>query len=196
MMKRPDAFSALAKIAPEDIVVSTYSSAFDWLIIRPHPLNYVHIGAMGLASSHGLGLALGCPERRIIVLDGDGSLLMNLSTLVTIANVAPRNLVYFVCENGTYEANGGHPLPGSGVADLCAMARGAGWTAVHRHDDLAAFRAALPGLLAAEGPVFTSLVVEPGDTVGPANYTHIHGEAARTDFIEELARRRGTSAAR
>ena len=54
---------------------------------------------MGLASSHALGLALGHPDKRVIVLDGDGSLLMNLGSLVTIAAVAPKNLVHFVCEN-------------------------------------------------------------------------------------------------
>ena len=68
---------------------------------------------MGLGSSHALGLALGRPDKRVLVLDGDGSLLMNLGTLVTIAEVAPRNLIHFVLENGTYEANGSHPTPGA-----------------------------------------------------------------------------------
>lgn len=187
MMKRPDALRALARLVPDEIVVSTYSSAFDWLVIRPHPLNYVHVGAMGLASSHGLGLALGRPDRKVIVLDGDGSLLMNLSALVTIAAVAPRNLVYFVCENGTYEANGGHPLPGRGTTDFCAFARGAGWPVVAQYSRLDAFTAALPAIIAADGPVFTSLKVEPGESVGPANYEHIHGAPARAAFREHLA---------
>ena len=194
MMNRPDAFRAIAELAPNEIVVSTYSSAFDWLVVRPHPLNYVHVGAMGLASSHGLGLALGRPDRRVIVLDGDGSLLMNLSTLVTIANVAPKNLVYFVCENGTYEANGGHPLPGRGSTDFCVMARGAGWPIVAQHDDLDTFRAELPRILNANGPVFTSLKVRPGESTGPADYAHIHGAPARAAFRERLHRDAGEEA--
>ena len=148
---------------------------------------------MGLASSHGLGLALGRPDRKVIVLDGDGSLLMNLSTLVTVASVAPPNLVYFVCENGTYEANGGHPLPGQGRTDFCVLARGAGWPVVTEHEELEAFETALPGILASQGPVFTSLKVEPGESVGPANYEHIHGAPARAGFREFLARERGAS---
>ncbi len=188
MMKRPDALRAIARLAPDEIVVSTYSSAFDWLVIRPHPLNYVHIGAMGLASSHGLGVALGRPDRKVIVLDGDGSLLMNLPTLVTIANVAPKNLFYFVCENGTYEANGGHPVPGQGVTDFCAIARGAGWPVVSQHDELIEFCGALSSILSSRGPVFASIKVEPGDSVGPANYEHIHGTSARSAFREHLAR--------
>ncbi|UUZ72788.1 thiamine pyrophosphate-dependent enzyme [Polaromonas sp. P1(28)-8] len=108
-MKRDACFRILADLLPDDIVVSTYTSAFEFTAIRPHPLNYVSIGAMGLASSHGLGLALAMPERRIVVLDGDGSLLMNLGTLVTVASAAPRRFVHFVCRNGSYEANGGTP---------------------------------------------------------------------------------------
>jgi thiamine pyrophosphate-dependent acetolactate synthase large subunit-like protein len=186
MMKRPEALSAIAELAPNEIVVSTYSSAFDWLVIRPHPLNYVHVGAMGLASSHGLGLALGRPDRKVIVLDGDGSLLMNLSTLVTIASAGPKNLVYFVCENGIYEANGGHPIPGRGATDFCALAQGAGWPVIARYDDLQAFRSGLQDLLTATGPVFASLHVVPGDGVGPANYEHIHGAHARAAFRDRL----------
>jgi len=65
-------------------------SAHSWNAINDRPLNHYSFGAMGLASSHGLGLALGLPSRRIIVLDGDGSLLMNLGSLVTIAAAARR----------------------------------------------------------------------------------------------------------
>ena len=104
MMRRDDALRALAALRSDEIVVATYQAAFDWMRIAPHPLNYVSIGAMGLASSHALGLALGRPDKKVIVLDGDGSLLMNLGSLVTIANAAPNNLLHFLCKNGTYEA--------------------------------------------------------------------------------------------
>src|SRR5215813_13631811 len=95
MMKRDECLKVLARhVTDADIVLPVYSAAFDWIDIRPHPLNYVSHGAMGLASSHALGLALGRPDRRIIVLDGDGSLLMNLGSLVTIAAAAPPNLYH------------------------------------------------------------------------------------------------------
>ena len=109
-MKRDECFRVLAAHLRDEIVIAVYSSAFDWLELAPRALNYFSFGAMGIASSHGLGLALGRPQQRVIVLDGDGSLLMNLGSLVTIAAAAPRNLVHFVCQNGTYEANGGHPV--------------------------------------------------------------------------------------
>ena len=93
MMKRDECLKALAAQLTDEIVVATYQAAFDWMVIRPHPLNYLSIGAMGLASSHALGLALGRPDKRIIVLDGDGSLLMNLGSLVSVANAAPQGLI-------------------------------------------------------------------------------------------------------
>src|SRR6058998_1797769 len=103
MLKRDNCFRAPARHTTDEVVVATYSSAVEWNELNPRVLNYFSMGAMGLASSHGLGLALARPDRRIVVLDGDGSLLMNLGSLVTIAAVAPKNLVHFVCQNGTYE---------------------------------------------------------------------------------------------
>ena len=82
MMDRKKTLAAIARhVTDADIVLPVYSTAFDWIDIRPNPLNYLSHGAMGLASSHALGLALGRPDKRVIVLDGDGSLLMNLGTL-------------------------------------------------------------------------------------------------------------------
>ena len=103
---------------------------------------------MGQASSHALGLALGSPDRRVIVLDGDGSLLMNLGSLVTIANVRPKHFLHLVFENGVYEVNGGHPIPGTGHCRFCGMAKAAGYQDAMRFSQLDAFEAALPELLA------------------------------------------------
>ena len=127
MMRRDECFRKIAEHRGGAIVVAAYTSAFEWMAIDPSPLNFVSVGAMGQASSHALGLAIGLPDRRIVVLDGDGSLLMNLGSLVTIAEAGPENLVHFVVENGTYEANGGHPIPGSGRVDFAGFARGAGY---------------------------------------------------------------------
>src|SRR4029077_16274245 len=138
-MLRDEALRLLARHVTDDIVVAVYTTAFDWIAIRNSPLNYIMTGAMGLGSSHGLGLALGRPDKRVIVLDGDGSLLMNLGTLVTIAEVAPPNFYHFVCENGTYEANGGHPIPGRQSVDFAGLARAAGIRMVHEFSDIKIF---------------------------------------------------------
>src|SRR5262245_65988208 len=111
MMKRDECFRVLARHLKDEIVLPVYSSAFDWLEIAPRALNYYAFGAMGLGSSCALGLALGQPNRRVIVLDGDGSLLMNLGSLVTIGATAHKYLVHFLCRHGTYEENGSQLFP-------------------------------------------------------------------------------------
>ena len=119
MIQRDLALTALrSHVTPHDLVVAVYQSCFDWLALCPRDLNYVSTGAMGQASSHALGLALGSPDRQVIILDGDGSLLMNLGSLVTIGNVQPRKFVHLVFENGVYEVNGAHPIPGAGMSIL------------------------------------------------------------------------------
>ena len=169
MMDRKKTLAAIARHVTEaDIVLPVYSTAFDWIDVRPNPLNYLSHGAMGLASSHALGLALGRPDKRVIVLDGDGSLLMNLGCLVTIAAAAPKNLVHIVAQNGTYEANGGHPIPNT-AADFAAMARAAGYPQVHDFSQLGNFEQQAGHVLKQDGPVFATLRVERS---GPLTYDY------------------------
>ena len=184
MMNRDQCLRALARHVKDEIVVSVYSAAHDWLQINDRALNHFFFGAMGLASSHGLGLALAFPDRRVIVLDGDGSLLMNLGSLVTIAGVAPRNLVHFVFQNGCYEANGGHPLPNPEV-DFAGVARSAGIRACHAFSELPAFEASIEGLLKAEGPVFAALRIEPGP-MSRIDYAEMYKPARREAFRAAL----------
>ena len=84
------------------------------------------VGFMGGASSLGLGLALARPERRVIVFDGDGSLLMQLGSLATIAGARPRNLLHLLFKNGVYHTSGSQEIPGGLTVDFVTMARGAG----------------------------------------------------------------------
>lgn len=169
MMKRDECFRALARQLGDEIVLPVYSSAFDWLEIAPRALNYFSFGAMGLGSSHALGLALGRPDKRVIVLDGDGSLLMNLGSLVTIGAAAPKNFVHFLCRNGTYEANGGHPIPQKDV-DFSGLAQAAGYAHCVDFDALAKFESALPQLLTQDGPTFATLHIEKGALSPEFNY--------------------------
>ena len=112
---------------------------------------------MGGASSLGLGIALARPDRRVLVLDCDGSLLMQLGSLATIAGAAPRNLVHFLFKNGVYHTSGAQGIPGGLSVDFATMARGAGYRLTAVIDDLADFTRRLPDLLRAEGPVFVEL---------------------------------------
>ena len=186
MIRRDFALSALrGLITPRDLVVAVYQSCFDWLALCPRDLNYVSTGAMGQASSHALGLAIGSPERQVIVLDGDGSLLMNLGSLVTIATVRPQHFLHLVFENGVYEVNGAHPTPGTGYMDFAAMAIAAGYQKAVCFSELEAFEAALPALLAADGPVMAVLKIIPGEAY-PRDYAYIHSAEAREKFRAAL----------
>src|SRR5947199_9135421 len=118
---------------------------------------------MGSASAIGLGLALAQPQRKVIVVDGDGSLLMQLGWLGTIAGAAPANFYHFVFENGVYETSGSQPLPAEGKFDLHQMARAAGYAHSAQFDDADAFASAVPGLLNRHGPVFISVRTEQED---------------------------------
>lgn len=188
-MHRDVALKALIPhVRDEDIVVAVYQSCFDWLALNPRELNYVAVGAMGQASSHGLGLALANPDRRVIVLDGDGSLLMNLGSLVTVANSGVTNLYHFLSVNRVYEVNGSHPLPGADNVDFASMAWAAGYAGVRRFTELGQFSAALPQVLSANGPQFAALELQAGAPY-PRDYAYIHSAQARTSFRNALNRR-------
>ena len=186
MMKRDEMLKALAgKITGDPIVVAAYSTAFDWIAIRPSPLNYISSGAMGMTSSHALGFALAWPDRKVILLDGDGSLLMNLGSLVTIAEAAPKNLVHCVAENGVYEANGSHAIPGRNKVSFAGMAQNAGYRSTHEFSDLAAFDQQIGDVLDGEGPVFVTLKCERGETY-PKDYGLMHGPKIREEFARAV----------
>ena len=187
-MPRDEALKALIPhVGDRDIVVAVYQSCFDWLALNPRDLNYVAVGAMGQASSHGLGLALANPDRRVFVFDGDGSLLMNLGSLVTIAGAGVRNLYHFAFVNRVYEVNGKQPLPGNKRLDFAGMARSAGYAGARGFNDLQGFKDGVPGMLEAAGPQFAALEIVPGAAY-PQRYDYIHSREARETFRAALDR--------
>lgn len=181
MSARMDLRDAVAVLrdarGPRDIVVPSMGSAREWMALGPtHDLDLVLVpSAMGHATSVGLGLALAQPARRVIVLSGDGSLLMNLGSLVTISAAAPPNLVVVVFVNDAYEVTGGQVTPGAAQGraqgdrvDLGAVARACGITSTFHFDTLEAWRAGTEAALAAGGPTVITLGVEPvPGAVGP-----------------------------
>lgn len=183
-MRRDYALEVLKEfIRKDDIVVAVYQSCFDWLGLTEHDLTYVATGAMGQASSHALGFALSCPDRRVVVFDGDGSLLMNLGSLVSIAGAKPDNLHHFVFANGIYEVNGEQPLPAQ--VNFSQMAHAAGYSRAETVLDLERFRAVLPDVLSTPGPTFTTLRIVKGAD-HPRRYDYIHSAAARERFFKAL----------
>jgi len=120
---------------------------------RDREESFYMIGSMGLAASIGLGVALARPERRVLVLDGDGNVLMNLGTLATIAATAPSNLSHLCFDNGAHASTGAQPTISDRVP-LDALARAAGYRWVGRVETPVALAAEAPAFLAREGPAF------------------------------------------
>jgi sulfopyruvate decarboxylase subunit beta len=158
MMRRDEVLEVLAKHRTQEIVLTTMSVSQEWPSYSQSELDFNAVGTgMGHLPDMGLGLAVACPDRKVLVLNGDGSMLMNLGVLVSIANVAPPNLILFVFENEIYEVTGGQPIPGRGRASFAAMAKGAGFPHTFEFRDLSAFDKELPGILKLDGPVFITV---------------------------------------
>ena len=144
-----------------DVVITTMSPARDWMTLPQQPLDVVFVpSAMGHATSLGLGIALAQPDRRVIVCNGDGSMLMNLGSLVSIAGARATNMTVLVFDNGVYEVTGSQPIPGAAI-DFTAIARGSGFSSVFEFSELGDWRANIANVLAAAGPVFAVLHVVP-----------------------------------
>ena len=124
MMTRLDATKIVVELAGDAAIVASLGHpAYDLFAAGDRPRNFYTWGSMGLASSIGLGIALAKPDVRVIVLDGDGSLLMNLGSLATIGLLRPANLLVIVMDNEEYATTGGQATPTAHGADLAAAAR-------------------------------------------------------------------------
>jgi sulfopyruvate decarboxylase subunit beta len=162
VLTKTQTLEPLARLRTDEVVVATMSVVRPWAQVSDSDLDFASAdSAMGHAADLALGIALAQPARTVVCLNGDGSMLMSLGTLVTIIASGATNLILFVLDNGTYEITGNQPTPG--VVDFVAMAQAAGFRRAYRFDDADAYQAALPTLLRGDGPVFACLRVAPGD---------------------------------
>jgi thiamine pyrophosphate-dependent acetolactate synthase large subunit-like protein len=161
---KDELLAPLARLRGDRVVVTTMGLVRPWARHSESPLDFASAdSAMGHAADFALGLALARPGRGVVCLNGDGSMLMTLGTLVTIVESGARNLFLVVAENGTYEVTGNQKVPGAGRMDFAAMARAAGFPRAERFEDASGYATALPGLLAADGPICVVAEVEPAD---------------------------------
>jgi sulfopyruvate decarboxylase subunit beta len=140
-MLRIDALQAIYSELEDHIVVTIMGAAAAELYSLGHRANFFYLEhAMGLASSMGLGIALSLPEHQVIVLDGDGSLLMNLGTLSTMARYKPGNLLHIVFDNESLLSVGGFPTATSSGANLADIARASGVPTVKEANTIQSFQ--------------------------------------------------------
>ena len=167
-MKRLDALNAVYDRLQDRIVVTIMGAVAAELQSLGHRPNFFYLQhAMGLASSMGLGIALSKPERQVVVFDGDGSILMNLGGLTTLARYRPRNLVHVIFDNESLLSVGGFPTATATGSDLAGIAKAAGVPRTCTVSTLDAFTRAFDEALGA-GDLTT--IVAKVEAVGPAAY--------------------------
>ena len=127
--------------------------------VKDTPNNFYMLGSMGLASSISLGIALAVPHRKVVVLDGDGNLLMNMGSLATVVRMYPENLIHIVLDNECYASTGGQPSA-STVVGLERVAASCGFKLCRKIEDEEHLEATIRELLAADGPAFVLVKVE------------------------------------
>ncbi len=151
----------VALLRSEEAVVGGIGNTnFDLWAAGRRPQNFYMLGSMGLAIPIALGVALAQPKRKVIALEGDGSLLMQLGVLATIATLEPKNLVIVVMDNRTYQITGSQPTASAFGTDFVAIARGAGIKQSDWALDDAAFEQLVARALAQEGPTFIAARID------------------------------------
>ena len=167
-MLRVDCLRSIYSELEKSLVVTIMGAVAAELQSLGHRANFFYLQhAMGLASSTGLGLALCMPDQKVIVLDGDGSLLMNLGSLSTMARYRPQNLLHIVFDNESLLSVGGFPTATGTGTDLEGIARAAGIPRVGTVRDLESFKAAVIGGIHANE---LTTIIAKVEATGPAAY--------------------------
>jgi thiamine pyrophosphate-dependent acetolactate synthase large subunit-like protein len=188
-------------MVPDDVLVLTSignNSGF-WGQLKDREANLFHL-TMGMCSSTALGLSLALPNRKVIALDADGNLILNLGVLGTVANEAPKNLTIVVMDNGNYlgshKDEPGMPTATAGKMNLEAVAKGCGIASACTVEDVGAFREKIQSALSSAGPHFIRARVEALDRDAPPrtkrvpdpreNKYQFAGYIQRTEGVEIL----------
>ena len=142
--------------------------------------------AMGGHAGFALGLALARPERKVILFDSEGDILMSLGMMVTIAEQAPSNFYHFLLDNECYATTGGQPVPNAKNVAYDTLAKGAGYPRAHAYSELDDLAGDLPGILEKPGPVFVALKVYPEVQNEAIGNRRPWQTRTRTEVIQDL----------
>lgn len=167
----------------EAVVGGIGNTNFDLWAAGHRAQNFYMLGSMGLAIPIALGVALAQPRRKVFALEGDGSLLMQLGCLATVASLAPANLAILLFDNGVYQITGGQPTPAAAGTDFVAVARGCGLAGADWAADEADFERLVQHCLGADGPHFIGLKL---DDQPPAAQTERDPAQLRDRFMRGM----------
>ncbi len=171
-----ESLRALESVRTDEVVITVMGTAREWMEMSSHPLDFVLVpSSMGQGPGLGLGIALARPDRRVVVCNGDGSMLMNLGSLVTLTAQPAENFVLLIFDNGVYEVTGAQQTPGSANSgengsriDFAGIARACGFHSIFEFDDAPHWRSEVRNVLNARGPTLAVLNVAPvPGAVGP-----------------------------
>ena len=177
----------VARLDHEEAVIGGIGFAnFELWGAGQRPQNFYMLGSMGLAVPIALGVALAQPSRRVVALEGDGSILMQLGALATVAGLAPKNLIVVIQDNGTYQITGGQPTAAS-VADLVAVARASGLVQSAWAADEGDFEEMVVRALREDGPWLIGTRI---DNAKPAATTERDPARIRDQFMRGLGVKR------
>ena len=187
MLDPKDVFNTFKPHRGDAIVTSAGTAGRHWTDISDQPARDISLGgAMGHTTSAAFGLALGLPEQKVVLFDAEGSLLMNLGVIASIAGKQPKNFVHFVLDNECYATTGGQPVPNSTEIDYAAMAKGAGYASAYNFDDLEEFATSIEDIMKEDGPVMVSIKIQPEIQNLPIGLRERRVTRSRAETIDDL----------
>jgi thiamine pyrophosphate-dependent acetolactate synthase large subunit-like protein len=193
MMETVEVLKVFAKHRGDAIVIPGRGGRH-WVQMSDRPSLDLPVGdpAMGGHASFALGVALAQPDRKVVVFDSEGDLLMGMGSLATIAEQQPQNLYHFMLDNGCYATTGGQPVPNAQNVSYDVMAGAAGYTRTHRFDNLESFGIEIGRILAGPGPVFVWLKILPELENRPIKQRSKWQTRTRDQIIADLRKELGT----
>ena len=194
MIEAADVFKAFQEHRGDSIVSATGTAGRHWQDISDNERRDVSLGgAMGQTTSAALGLALGLPDEKVVLFDAEGSLLMNLGAIASIAGKKPANFYHFLLDNECYATTGGQPVPNSQDIDYAMMAQGAGYASTYNFTDLEEFTTSVGEIMSETGPVFVSIKVVPEVENAPIGLRERRPSRGRMETINTLREELGIS---
>ena len=164
MLSKEELVRALVAARRNAVVVTTMSIVRTWGRYSNSDLDFASAdSAMGHSADLALGIALAQPKRKVICLNGDGSMLMTLGSLATIVEARAENLILLIVQNETFEITGNQPIPAANRIDFSMLARGVGFKNCYNFDDVQRYEQTLDSILKQKGPTFLTVKVESGN---------------------------------
>ena len=177
------------------IVTAQGTAGRNWVDVSNNEKRDIALGgAMGHTISAAFGLALGLPDEKVVIFDAEGSLLMNLGIVASIAGKKPKNFYHFLLDNECYATTGGQPVPNSDEIDYAAIAKGAGYASTHSFDDLEDFATNIASIMEESGPVFVAIKVNAEVENLPIGLRQRRATRSRAETIKTLQEELGISA--